>query len=45
MREKIFREVFHTANFFVLVCRLFYLLKFSFAQASAPDMREAFCTN
>jgi hypothetical protein len=43
--KKFFREVFHAAKSFVLVCRLFYFLKFSFAQASAPDMREAFCTN
>jgi hypothetical protein len=43
--KKFFHEVFHTTKFFVLVCRLFYLLKFSFAQASAPDVREAFCTN
>ena len=30
---------------FVLVCRLFYLLKFSFVQASAPYKREALCSN
>jgi hypothetical protein len=35
--KKFFREVFHAAKYFVLVCRLFYLLTFSFVQAPAPQ--------
>ena|SRR5580700_4810322 len=42
--ENFFREVFHAAKYFVLVCRLIYFLKFSFVQAPAPAKREALCT-
>src|ERR1700745_1079657 len=34
--KKFLREVFHAAKYFVLVCRLFYLLKFSSSRHPLP---------